>query len=231
VLTYRGSDVIINWSLPDDDASKPQGRNRERFVPQIHTNQRILGHGDLSFINHLGSISGAFARMEFLLTCVRLYYNLFTDVRFQIAELWLRLSNFGPTDATALRDTFQTHMESAAHQPGATYHVAHLFTGVNTNGSTIGLSQFPGAGPLGHYAISQMVPEPGFYDATVYGQGILVAHEIGHNYDATHGSCDPGPPADIMCAGGVGGPETRIVSFSPASVGLIDAEEAVKTTR
>jgi hypothetical protein len=34
-------------------------------------------------------MSGAFARMEFLITCIRLWYQQFTDIRFQIAELWL----------------------------------------------------------------------------------------------------------------------------------------------
>ncbi|MBI3949620.1 MAG: hypothetical protein HY314_04100 [Acidobacteria bacterium] len=236
VLTYRGSDVLLKFSFPEDDAPKPRGSNTSStsssLSPLTHTTQRILGHGDQAFINSLGgSLSGAFARMEFLITCIRLWYQNFTNVRFQIAELWLRLSNFGPTNATTLRDTFQTHMESIAHQPAATYHVAHLFTGVNTDGSTIGLSQFPGAGPLGHYAISQMIVEPGFYDATVFGQGILVAHEVGHNYNATHGSCNAGPPPDIMCAGALGGPDTRLASFSAVSIGLINGEEPVKTTR
>jgi hypothetical protein len=234
VLTYRGSDVRVKFFFPENDAIRPGAANAATLNadPQTHTFQRVLGHGDQAFTNSLGgSLSGAFARMEFLITCMRLWYQNFTNVRFQIAELWLRLSNFGPTNATTLRDTFQTHMESSAHQPAATYHVAHLFTGVNTDGSTIGLSQFPGAGPLGHYAISQMVVEPGFYDATVFGQGILVAHETGHNYNATHGSCNAGPPPDIMCAGSLGGPDTRLASFSAASIALINGQEPVKTTR
>lgn len=234
VLTYRGSDVLLRFSFGDDTPKPTTAPNsvHSTLDPQTHAFQRVLGHGDGAYLASMGgSLSGAFAQMEFVLTCVRLWYQQFTNVRFQIAELWMRFSNFGPTEAAALRDAFTTHMEGPAHQPAATYHVAHLFTGINTDGTTIGISTFPGAGVLGHYAISQMVVDPGFYDATVFGKGILVAHETGHNYNATHGSCNPGPPADIMCAGGLGGPETRIVSFSAASVGLINGQEMVKTTR
>lgn len=234
VLTYKGSDVLLKFMFGDDTTmpkTAPSLVNDSAADPEA-TNQIMLGHGDGSYLTSMGgSLSGAFAQMEFVMTCVRLWYQQRTNVMFQIGELWMRFSNFGPTEAAALRDSFTTHMESAAHQPAATYHVAELFTGVNTDGTTIGISTFPGAGVLGHYAIAQMVVDAGFYDATVFGKGILVAHETGHLYNASHGSCNPGPPADIMCAGGLGGPETRIVSFSPASTGLINAQVLVKGTR
>lgn len=208
-----------------------------------HIPQRIFGLGDQSFVNSFwveGTTAGsatvaAFARMEYLIAMIKVWYALpSTNVLFEISELWLHLYNFSVTDPYELRENFKTHMEPP-NPPGSFhhnfssephYHVAHLFTGLDMGGYT-GLSE--GAG--GHYTWSQMLPIPDFYGATAFDQGIAAAHEIGHNYKATHKQCSPLPIPDIMCAGTIDGPDTRVTSFSPENAKLIDEEEAVKSTR
>lgn len=64
-----------------------------------------------------------------------------------------------------------------------TYEIAHLFTGKELDGGTIGVAWQPG-----RYGLSQMVDAGGTYDggASDYEAGILSSHESGHGFNGRH---------------------------------------------
>ncbi len=72
--------------------------------------------------------------------------------------------------------------------------LVHLFTGRNLDGSTIGIATLGGVcGEYGKAGLSQP------HYSTVFAAGAaLVAHEIGHGWNALH--CDESPDCQIMCS-------------------------------
>lgn len=109
------------------------------------------------------------------------------------------------TDASVLLPQFRTHFQGV-HDPQYYFDLAHLFTGKNLDGTTIGIAYT--APPFNRYALSQQVDEcvgcwwwDPWYDATSFQRMILEAHEIAHNYrashdDATAHTCPPGGLCD-----------------------------------
>ncbi|WP_135605138.1 M12 family metallo-peptidase [Methanococcoides sp. NM1] len=95
-------------------------------------------------------------------------------------------SNIQNDDATAVRDNFVS--EASSDRDSDNCDLAFLFSGKEFDGSVIGKSmQYTGSSSEA-YAVAQMV-SPGIfssYGATYNERCILTAHEIGHNFGATH---------------------------------------------
>ncbi len=107
---------------------------------------------------------------------------------------------------------WSTPPENAIHRD-----VAHLFTGVNLDGSIIGIAQLADICTTNSYGLSQSR-----YTTNFNSRVALTAHELGHNWGAAH--CDGSAECRIMCSGLGGcnglspltfasGPTNQIVSY------------------
>ncbi|MEA3204337.1 MAG: hypothetical protein QOI63_2019 [Thermoplasmata archaeon] len=84
------------------------------------------------------------------------------------------------TDAATLRNQWSDKVHNSCACPS--FELAHLLSGKNLDGGTIGISYLPG-----RYAISQ-VRDESVYDggSSDYESGLLMAHEVGHNFNGRH---------------------------------------------
>lgn len=88
--------------------------------------------------------------------------------------------------------------------------LAHLFTGRNLSGSTIGIAIL---GALCNRGSAYGLSQSRF--STNYSRRVgLTAHEIGHTFSAPH--CDGSSPCYIMCSG-LGGCSGSVTQFAPVS--------------
>jgi hypothetical protein len=91
--------------------------------------------------------------------------------------------------------------------------VAHLFTGEGSFGGVVGCAY-----------VGVICGSSGYGSSKAYSDLItnigLVAHEVGHNWNAGH--CDSQGTCNIMCSG-LGGCSRNISSFAPSSVNVIVA--------
>ena len=94
--------------------------------------------------------------------------------------------------------------------------VAHLFTGRNLSGSTIGIAQLASICNLGvAYGLSQSR-----FTSNFNARVGLTAHEVGHGWAAQH--CDSASPCYIMCSG-LGGCSGNVTLFGPTEIAQITA--------
>jgi hypothetical protein len=92
--------------------------------------------------------------------------------------------------------------------------VAHLFTGKGSFGGVVGIAYLGVVCDTGNaYGVDKAFSSLG----TNIG---LVAHELGHNWNAPH--CDGANPCNIMCSG-LGGCNSNLSSFGQVSVNTIVA--------
>jgi hypothetical protein len=114
------------------------------------------------------------------------YRNVKAGIQFKIEGIYIQIqypdSYLTSINAYGLLTQF-TQLMNYFFAPVFEYHVAHLFTGKELFGSTIGWGWQPG-----HYSVSQQIPTKpwGAYRASNYDRMILECHEIGHNYDGDH---------------------------------------------
>jgi hypothetical protein len=80
------------------------------------------------------------------------------------------------------------------NQQGVRRALAHQFTGVNLNGSVIGIAYLSAVCGSNGYGISQSR-----FTGGVNARTALTAHEVGHNFSAGH--CDGNGDCKIMCSG------------------------------
>ncbi|MEX1026205.1 MAG: M12 family metallo-peptidase [Planctomycetota bacterium] len=130
-----------------------------------------------------------------------------------VTTIVVRTSNNDPYSAfepSNLLGQFQAHWLSA--QQAVPRDSAHLFTGKNLNGSTIGIANLSGVCNGLGYALSQSR-----FTSNFSRRVALTAHEMGHNLSALH--CNQASSCHIMCSSIAGcGP---ISSFAPTSVASI----------
>jgi len=162
------------------------------------------------FLQNGGSVTNTVADIENIMVGVTEIYERDVDLSYEITGILVRTSvpdnPYTSSDAAVLLQQFQDEW----NQPGLSTvrrDVAHLFTGRNLVGSTIGIAFLATVCDLGTaYGLSQSNFNS-FFDARVS----LTAHEIGHNFSATH--CNGGN-CHIMCAsmngcGGTYGPDLK----------------------
>ena len=134
--------------------------------------------------------------IEFILSGVETIYAAEVEILYEITAIIVRTSEPDPystSGPSALLNQFAN--EWSLNQNGIHRDVAHLFTGKNLTGTTIGIAELGSmCAPGGTYGLSQSN-----YSGNVVNRRALTAHELGHNWNAPH--CDGQSDCAIMCSG------------------------------
>lgn len=86
------------------------------------------------------------------------------------------------TNPTTLRNDYAAKESQDRLNYGETWTQNALFTGKNLDGGVIGI-----AFKAGRYSVNQMIDEDDYDGGSIdYEAGILLAHEMGHNFNMTH---------------------------------------------
>jgi hypothetical protein len=164
-----------------------------------------------------------------IVNSMNVIYERDVDIRLVISQIVVHTSNYYSTsNASSLLNQFRSHWNGA--HAGIPRDFAHLFTGRNISGGTIGIAYLGVVCNLGTaYGLSQNR----FTGNYSYRVGVT-AHEIGHNFGAGH--CNSAGPCHIMCSGigGCNGNPTlfgttarnQIISFRQ-SVGCLTQQSSV----
>jgi hypothetical protein len=172
----------------------------------------IACDADVEFYNkNSSSVSNTEADIENIIDRVQTIYQNDVGILYEITTIIVRTSEPDPytsTSAGTLLNQFVSHWNSS--QGGVQRDVAHLFTGKNINGGTIGIAFLNVICNLGSaYGLS----ESKFTGNIIFRTG-LTAHELGHNWSAGH--CDGQSDCKIMCSG-IGGCAGSLTSFGNSS--------------
>ncbi|MFG0331327.1 MAG: M12 family metallo-peptidase [Phycisphaerales bacterium] len=180
----------------------------------------IAFDADVEFYNrNQQSVSGTIADIEAVMNDVDVIYQRDVEVAYLITTIIVRTGEPDPyssTNAGTLLDQFQS--EWNRNQGGVQRDVAHLMTGKNLQGGTIGVAYL---GVICARSVAYGLSESRFTSRWDWRVG-LTAHELGHNWNAGHcrSSCSGGTDCRIMCPciGGCSGDMTR---FGQASINAI----------
>lgn len=163
------------------------------------------------FLAKGASVEDVVADIESVLNGVNVIYKRDVGIEHQVSTIIVRTTQDDPytsSDAHTLLDEFQSTWN--ADQASVTRDVAHLMTGRDLTGSTIGIASVGVVcSPYSGYGLSQST-----FSANFTRRVALTAHELGHNWGAPHCSCNIMCPSIGACGGDV-------TSFSPSSVDSI----------
>jgi len=159
---------------------------------------RLATDADGEYVAAAGSSQNALDKINLILNMVERIYELEIGVTFEIGfqntfsdattDPYDRTSAGGtPGQSNGLLHQFRDYWNAnfPASNPQYSRQLAHLWTGKDLDGSTIGIA-FTGVvcrSATSSYGLSQLFPAGGVVDAR---SAILTAHEIGHNFSAAH---------------------------------------------
>jgi hypothetical protein len=177
---------------------------------------QIACDADMEFYNKNGSsVANTEADIELIIDRVQTIYQNDVDIVYEITTIIVRTAEPDPyssTSAGTLLNQFQSHWNSS--QGGVVRDVAHLFTGKNINGGTIGIAYLNVICNLGSaYGLSESK-----FSGSLTSRTGLTAHELGHNWSAPH--CDGAGDCWIMCSG-LGGCQNNLTKFGSNSTNSI----------
>lgn len=135
------------------------------------------------------------ADIEFILNGMAAIYERDADITYTLTTVRVRSApGFDPysstTSANDLLDEFRAHWSS--NETSITRDVAHLMTGRDLDGSTVGLAFTGVICTNASYGLSQSR-----YTTNVVNRVALTSHEVGHNWSSPH--CDGETDCGIMC--------------------------------
>ncbi len=192
---------------PQEDVVAPRGG----FIVA-----EIAYDADFQFYQKNGSNTTATINdIENVMNAVNVVYERDCGITFVITQTIVRSSSgsnpYTTNDAGTLLDQFRSHWQS--NHGGVHRDIAHLMTGRNINGGTIGIAWLSAVCTSFGYGLSESRFTTNFAARTA-----LTAHELGHNFSAGHCS---GGSCRIMCAGlgGCGG--LGLPNFSSGSANTI----------
>jgi len=155
----------------------------------IYTSRLALD-ADFEYFSDFGTTLLTQARMEAVVNTVNVQYESEVGIHHEITQVIIRTSAatqpYTATDSGDLLDQFRNWWQDNVSAPRSH---AHLFTGKNLDGSTIGLA-YVGVVCSNNFAygLSEANFSTNFASITD-----LVAHELGHNWNAGHCSCSNPP--------------------------------------
>jgi len=177
----------------------------------------IACDADVEFYNKNGSsVANTENDIELIIDRVQNIYQDDVSIIYEITTIIVRTSEpdpYGSSNAGTLLNQFVSQWNNN-HQ-GIQRDVAHLFTGKNIIGGTIGIAFLNVICNLGSaYGLS----ESRFTNNLNFRTG-LTAHELGHNWAAGH--CDGAGDCWIMCSG-IGGCAGSVTQFGQGSKNTIN---------
>jgi len=173
-----GADLLAN-AVPE-----PPVGGGGTYAPGSSVKVAQLGcDADFEYHNVHGGVAGATAAIETVINTMNPQYEFEVDITHVITAILVRTSSNQPytsTDPGTLLNQFRA--EWVQNQGGITRDVAELFTGKNLDGSVIGIAW-----------VGQVCKSLG-YNVVQHLSGLssrtdLSAHELGHNWNASHCSC------------------------------------------
>ena len=195
---YKDSDVVYSGPAPSEDDIMAfendvmAGAIGIELVPEIadrtigtrSTSVYVLAAYDTEFSNKYSSpgteIYNMFSQTKTAFSKSYVGVNLVLDGYYYMNSL----TSTGSSD---LLGEFKSEVSS--HRNSEDSDLAFLYTGKNLDGSYIGRSTgYNNGNPTYAYALGQMrTGGISTYQATFSQRCVLTAHELGHNFDATHG--------------------------------------------
>lgn len=145
------------------------------------------------FLDNGSSVSASLNQMEGVINRTDEIFTRDTDVTFQLTAIIVRTTSADPyttNNASALLDQFRSHWNN--QQSFIQQDLAHLFTGRNLSGSTVGIAFTPGVCSSAGYGLTERV------SSSIVAVTGICAHEIGHNFSAQH--CNNITDCRLMCA-------------------------------
>lgn len=225
---YRGSDVIkdageCGVTLADEVAAEEErarstaGSGSKTSASSLTTSDeaseitplsplkivRLVTDADAEYVTALGSVAQANSQIVSIMNQVDGIYQVEIGVTFQIVgqNTWSDSATdpYTSTASSTLLSEFRDRWNS--NPPITTArNLAHLWTGKNLDGSTIGVA-FVGVvcvSTAGSYGLSQIFPINDPANPITASTVVLTAHEIGHNFSARHtNQVTSEMPADI----------------------------------
>lgn len=199
---------------PPGSAGPDQGYYKVEIAFDADHILYVLNNANLTqTVNDIESIAGG------LNTIYRRDVEICLTVKSIIVRTTIQSEPYSSSNASTLLDQFTAHWQ-ANHQ-GIGYDIAHLMTGRELDGSTIGVAWVGTVCDGSRYGLSQTR-----YSTNYNSRVGLTAHEIGHNFRAGH--CNQSDtfcgyqPSDcrIMCSS-AGGCSGNVTSFNSASIACI----------
>ncbi|MEP6636564.1 MAG: M12 family metallo-peptidase, partial [Acidobacteriota bacterium] len=182
----------------------------------------LATEADFEYFTAFGSSAAANNEIIGVMNQVEGIYNTQFGLQFSLVfqNVWATVDDvYTSTDASTALDEF-TGYWNANH--GSVFRdLAHMWTGKSFNGNTIGIAWQPGLDcPLAAngYGMSERL-------SSAPGKFIVTAHEIGHNFNATHADAQPGCANTIM---GTTLNSSTSQTFCAFSVNEIDARANAK---
>lgn len=147
--------------------------------------------------DNFSSVSSTVVSMESVMNAVENIYEAQCDITYEITTIIVRTTSGAPYTTASpggLLDQFRNHWNSNP-QTNIRSDVAHLFTGKNLSGTTIGIASLGViCSTSNQYGLSESSFSPNFNSRMA-----LTAHELGHNWAAFH--CNGQGGCRIMCSG------------------------------
>ena len=192
--------------LPEPDARADGGGGGTSLVEC-----EIAIEADFRYFQRFGSVAGTENDVMLVVAGLDVIYERDVDVTFELTRIVVRTTSaadpYTTNDASNLLGQFRTRWNN--NFGGTRRDIAHLFTGRNLNGSTIGIASLGVVCSNFGYGVS----ENGTRNQT--SRTGLVGHEIGHNFNARH--CNGQGNCRIMCAS-LGGCAGNLTRFGPDSI-------------
>ncbi len=214
-VVYRSSDVIQPHShCGVTDHPHAVGHRQGGVGPAAVKVCEIAIDVDLAYYNRYGSNTTQVQnQVTSVMNAVGVIYHRDVEIDYLITAMIVRTTNiYTWSDISNLLTDFRNHWN--ANHTGIVRDTAHLFTGEGTFSGTIGLAYVGAICTNFGYGVSLA-----YHNDLTINAG-LVAHELGHNWNAGH--CDATPPCNIMCSG-IGACSANATQFSAGEAATIVA--------
>ncbi len=195
-VVYSSTDVVPDTprvcgaegleAVLDRSSSTPEVRRAAPPGPGEVKVAEVAVDVDYEYYLLYGSVAAVQTRVETLINLVNVQYERDVAIRLELSALVVRQNVNDPytsSDPGTLLDELST--EWINNQGGIQRDIVHLFTGRDLNGNTIGVAYLGTVcNQFFNFGLSQVD-----FSASITSSTDLIAHEVGHNFNADHCSC------------------------------------------
>ncbi len=201
LVFYKKSDIVLeSFGTCETRLAERMDKAGDLVAPRLEMAAAgsyvlsIATEADHEYVTAFGDSSSANNEILNILNQVEGVYDSEVGISFEVVyqNTWASSSDpYVSTAASTMLSEFRSHWN--ANFASLPYDVAHMWTGKNLDGSTIGIAwvDVVCSSRSLSYGVSQKYnPVPGKY--------ILTAHELGHNFGASHSNQQTGCDNTIM---------------------------------